>query len=83
LEFVWQVYSLGDGPAQSIWKIMRSPVNIIQISHKMEIAVDWLKYAWHSTAFQKHDELLNMPSFVFEINQACFVSLDLDAFGCI
>ncbi|XP_034904882.1 uncharacterized protein [Populus alba] len=38
------VYSLGDGPAQSIWKSMRSPVNIIQISHKMEIAVDWLNY---------------------------------------
>uniref|UniRef100_A0A6N2MD68 Glycosyl transferase family 1 domain-containing protein n=1 Tax=Salix viminalis TaxID=40686 RepID=A0A6N2MD68_SALVM len=38
------VYSLGDGPAQSIWKRERFQVNIIQISHKMEIAVDWLNY---------------------------------------
>ncbi|CAK7348791.1 unnamed protein product [Dovyalis caffra] len=38
------VYSLGDGPAQNIWKSMGFPVTIIQISHQMEIAVDWLNY---------------------------------------
>ncbi|KAH8516887.1 hypothetical protein H0E87_005016 [Populus deltoides] len=38
------VYTLRDGPVQNIWKSMGFPVTIIQISHKLEIAVDWLNY---------------------------------------
>ena len=46
---------------------MGFPVTIIQISHKLEIAVDWLKYAWHSTRFFKHDELFKCHLFLKKI----------------
>ncbi|KAJ6686492.1 GLYCOSYL TRANSFERASE FAMILY 1 PROTEIN [Salix purpurea] len=42
--YIIHVYTLRDGPVQNIWKSMGFPVTIIQISHKLEIAVDWLNY---------------------------------------
>nr|CAD1834106.1 unnamed protein product [Ananas comosus var. bracteatus] len=39
-----QVFSLQDGPVNGIWRSLRIPVDIVPLSTKCEITVDWLDY---------------------------------------
>nr|GEW69353.1 glycosyl transferase, family 1 [Tanacetum cinerariifolium] len=42
--YEFEVYSLEDGPAHSIWKTMGVPVNIIEAKDNTGVAIDWLNY---------------------------------------
>ncbi|GJU92939.1 hypothetical protein Tco_1317695 [Tanacetum coccineum] len=42
--YEFEVYSLEDGPAHSIWKTIGVPVNIIEAKDNTGIAIDWLNY---------------------------------------
>nr|XP_043627238.1 uncharacterized protein LOC122598816 [Erigeron canadensis] len=42
--YQFQVYSLEDGPVQSIWNSIGVPVNIVDANDKRGITIDWLNY---------------------------------------
>ncbi|KAL5989279.1 hypothetical protein ACLOJK_010169 [Asimina triloba] len=59
-----QVYSLKEGPGDSVWRNLGLPVTILPISNKSEMTVDWLKidkgklypHRWETT-YDANDEL--------------------------
>lgn len=55
-----QVHSIEDGPANSVWRNLGVPVNIIQLTEKREIVLDWLKYVFQVHSHENNFKNLNL-----------------------